>query len=134
MKEISIITDDRVGLLADISYILGKARVNIESIAASAVGGKAVLSIVVKDYEKAKQVLENSGFKVSAGNVIFLKLEDQPGKLAEIAKSLAESGINVENLHLVSRDGKNTIVGLTLMNPKKARGLLKEYLIENESL
>jgi len=133
MKEISIITDDRVGLLADISYILGKAKINIESIAASAVGGKAVLSIVVKDYDRAKSVLENSGFKITAGNVIFVKLEDKPGMLAEIAKMLAESGINVENLHLVSKDGKHTIVGLTVSNPKKTKTLLADYLIEKDS-
>jgi len=132
MKEISIVTDDRVGLLADISYILGKAKINIESIAASAVGGKAVLSIVVKEYDKAKQVLENNGFHVSSCNIIFIKLEDQPGKLAEVAKSLADASINVENLHLVSRDGKHTIVGLTVANPKKARSLLADYLIEKE--
>lgn len=133
MKEISIITEDRVGLLADISYVLGKAKINIESIAASAVGGKAVLTILVKDYEKAKQVLENSGFKVSSGNVIFVKLVDQPGKLAEIAKMLAENKINVNNLHLVSRDGKHTIVGISVANPKKAKELLKEYLTDQES-
>jgi hypothetical protein len=133
MKEISIITDDRVGLLADISYILGKAKINIESIAASAVGGKAVLSIVVRDYERAKSVLENSGFRISAGNVIFVKLEDKPGMLAEIAKTLADDGINVENLHLVSKDGKHTIVGLTVSNPKKTKTLLADYLIEKES-
>ncbi|MEW5996930.1 MAG: ACT domain-containing protein [Candidatus Micrarchaeota archaeon] len=133
MKELNIITDDRVGLLADISYVLGKARINIESIAASAVGGKAVLSIIVRDYDKAKQVLENSGFRVSASNVIFIKLEDKPGKLAEVAKALADDGINVENLHLVSKDGKHTIVGLTVANPKKARSLLADYLIEKES-
>ena len=132
MKEISIITDDRVGLLADISYILGKAKINIESIAASAVGGKAVLSIVVKDYDRAKQVLENNNFRVTAGNVIFVKLEDKPGMLAEIAKMLAEDGINVENLHLVSKDGKHTIVGLTVSNPKKTKSILAEYLIEHE--
>jgi len=133
MKEISIITDDRVGLLADISYILGKAKINIESIAASAVGGKAVLSIVVRDYDRAKSVLENSGFKITAGNVIFVKLEDKPGMLAEIAKMLADEGINVENLHLVSKDGKHTIVGLTVANPRKTKTLLAEYLIEKDS-
>lgn len=133
MKEISIITDDRVGLLADISYILGKARINIESIAASAVGGKAVLSIMVRDYDKAKQVLENNGFRVSAGNVIFIKLEDRPGRLAEVAKLLADENINVENLHLVSKDGRHTIVGLAVSNPRKAKSLLSDYLIEKES-
>jgi len=48
MKDITIIAPDKVGLLADISYILGKARVNIESIAVTSVGGKAVITVLVK--------------------------------------------------------------------------------------
>ena len=132
MKDICVVTEDRVGLLADISYILGKARVNIDSIAVSSVGGKAVFSIMVKDQEKAKGVLEGNGFSVSSGNVIFVKLEDQPGRLAEIAKLLSGNRISVENLHLVSRDGKNSIVGITVSRPRKAKKLLSGCLIEND--
>ncbi|NYZ60952.1 ACT domain-containing protein [Candidatus Micrarchaeota archaeon] len=132
MKDICVVTDDRVGLLADISYILGKSRVNIDSIAVSSVGGKAVFSIMVKDQEKARSVLEGNGFSVSSGNVIFVKLEDQPGRLAEIAKLLSGNRISVENLHLISRDGKNSIVGITVSRPRKARKLLSGCLIEND--
>ena len=132
MKDICVVTDDRVGLLADISYILGKSRVNIDSIAVSSVGGKAVFSIMVKDQEKARSVLEGNGFSVSSGNVIFVKLEDQPGKLAEIAKLLSGNRISVENLHLISRDGKNSIVGITVSRPRKAKKLLSGCLIEND--
>ncbi len=132
MKDICVVTEDRVGLLADISYILGKARVNIDSIAVSSVGGKAVFSIVVKDQERAKSVLEGNGFQVSSGNVIFVKIEDKPGKLAEIAKLLSGNRISVENLHLVSRDGNNSIVGVTVSRPRKAKKLLSGCLIEND--
>lgn len=132
MKDICVVTDDRVGLLADISYILGKARVNIDSIAVSSVGGKAVFSIMVKDQERAKSVLEGNGFQVSSGNVIFVKLEDSPGRLAEIAKQLSSNRISVENLHLVSRDGSNSIVGITVSRPRKAKKLLSGCLIEND--
>jgi len=46
---------------------------------------------------------------------------------------LADNKINVENLHLVSRDGRSTIVGITVANPRKAKELLKDLLIDKES-
>jgi hypothetical protein len=121
-----------MGLLADISYILGQARVNIDSIAVSSVGGKAVFSIMVRDQEKAKNVLESNGFSVSSGNVVFVKLDDTPGSLASIAKMLSKNRINVENLNLVSKDGKSSIVGITVSRPRKAKKLLAGNLIEND--
>jgi hypothetical protein len=132
MKDICVVTEDRMGLLADISYILGQARVNIDSIAVSSVGGKAVFSIMVRDQEKAKGVLESNGFSVSSGNVVFVKLDDTPGSLAGIAKMLSKNRINVENLNLVSKDGKSSIVGITVSRPRKARKLLSGCLIEND--
>jgi len=132
MKDISVVAEDRVGLLADISYILGKSRINIDSIALSSVGGKAVLTLVVKNQEKAKSVLERSGFQVSSSNVIFVKVEDRPGALSEVAKKLADNSISVDNLQLVSKDGKHTIVGISVERPRKAKKLLANYLIENE--
>ena len=131
MKEISVIAEDRVGLLADISYILGKAKVNIDSIAVSSVGGKAVLCFMVKNAEKATKTLESNGFKVSEANMVFLKIEDKPGALSEVAKKLADNKINVDNLYLVSKDGKHSIVGVSVSRPRKAKKLLSEFLIEN---
>jgi hypothetical protein len=131
MKDITVIAPDKVGLLADISYILGKARVNIESIAVTSVGGKSIITVLVKNSQKAMDVLQRSGFKVSSGNVIFVKIEDKPGRLSEIAKMLADQKINVENLNLVSRDGKHSIVGIAVTRPRKAKKVLEEYLVEN---
>ncbi len=33
MKQITILVDDKVGVLADVSYLLGRSKVNIEAIA-----------------------------------------------------------------------------------------------------
>ncbi|MFP3950462.1 MAG: ACT domain-containing protein [Candidatus Micrarchaeia archaeon] len=131
MKDLSVITDDKVGLLADISYILGKARVNIESLSATSVGGKAIITLLVKNSKKASEVLERNGFKISSGNVIFVKLEDKPGTLSEVAKLLADNKINVGNLNLISRDGRHTVVGVTVDRPRKAKKVLDPFLIEN---
>jgi hypothetical protein len=131
MRDVTIITEDKVGLLADISYILGKAKINIESISVTSVGGKAVITILVKSPERAEDVLKKNGFKVSSGNILFVKLDDKPGALSQIAKTLADNKINVENLNLVSKDGKSTVVGITVDRPRKAKTILEKYLVEN---
>ena len=47
-EEIVITTRNKVGLLADISYLLGHAKVNIEAISVSVAGGKAFINIGVR--------------------------------------------------------------------------------------
>ncbi len=131
MQEITVVADDRVGLLADISYILGTTHINIESISVTAIGGKAVITLLVKNTEKAEAVLKNNGFSVSSGNVLFVRVEDRPGALAEIAKRLADNKINGENLTMVTKDGNSGILSIKVDRLRKARDVLKDCLIEN---
>jgi hypothetical protein len=131
MHGITIVADDRVGLLADISYILGTTHINIETISVSVIGGKAVVTLLVKNPEKAEAVLRNSGFLVSSGDVLFVKVADQPGALAEIAKKLADNKINGENLTMITKDGNNGILSIKVDRLRKAKDVLKDCLIEN---
>ena len=130
MKTITIVADDKVGLLADISYILAKANINIEALNVDVVASKAVISLMVKDGEKARQALEASGYKVTEENTVVVKLEDKPGELSKVTKMLAKEKVNIENVLMLSRDGKSTILSVTVDQPAKAQRLLKDYLIK----
>ncbi len=132
MKAITIVADDKVGLLADISYILGKAKVNIESISVDVVGGKSIISLVLSDDTRGKNVLETSGYKVNELNSLVLKVNDQPGELSRITNSLSKEGVNIENVHMLSKDSKNTIISVVVDKPKRAASLLKEYLLSSD--
>lgn len=134
MKTITIVADDRVGLLADISYILGKAKINIESIGLDVVAGKAIVSLTIKNADKAKQMLEQNNYKVNEANVMVLKVTDQPGELNQITQNLAQSGINIENIHMLSRDEKSTVLAMVVDNPRKAQKILEPYLINKEEM
>lgn len=130
MKVLTIVEKDRVGLLLDISYILGKEKINIETISASVVGDKAIIVLQVKDEKKALKVLKKNGFNVLETNTIAIALEDKPGKLAEVSKLLVDSGINILNLNVTSRANGITVVTMAVDKPRKARKVLKDYLIE----
>lgn len=132
MKSITIVADDRVGLLADISYILGKTKINIESISVDVVAGKAVILVGVKDLEKAMGILKNSGYDVAETNALILKLDDKPGELGRITAMLADQHVNIEGVHILSRDGKTTILSMVVDKPKKAQEMLKPYIVTSE--
>ncbi len=129
MKPITIVAEDKVGLLADISYILGKAKINIDSIGVDVIGGKAIISLVLSDEQRGKSVLEASGYKVNELDSIVLKLKDQPGELSKITNSLSKEGISIQNVHMLSKGGNETVISIVVDKPKKAMNLLKEYLL-----
>lgn len=134
MKTLTIVADDKVGLLADISYILGKAKINIENISVDVVGGKAVITIGVSDRERTKSILEAANYKVNDVESIVVKLQDKPGELSKITSLLAKDGINITNVHMITKDGKNTIIALIVDKPRKAELLLKDYLLASEEI
>lgn len=130
MKVLTIIEEDRLGLLLDISYILGKENINIENLTASTVGGKAMIAIQVADEYKAISVLKKNNFNVLEQDRIALKLQDKPGELAKVTKLLTANKIALTNLYILSKAEGFAIVALSVDNPIKARKILKEFLIE----
>lgn len=132
MKTITIVEDDRIGLVSDISYILGKEKINIENISFNSVGGKGIISIQVHDERKAINTLNKNGFKVLETDLDILKLEDKPGKLAEITKLLADNKIAIINLHIISKGEGYVAIGITTDKPKKTKKVLNSYEIKSE--
>ncbi len=130
MRQITIVGDDKVGLLADISYVLGKARINIEAISVEVYGGKAVLNLTVRDERKAARLLAANGYRILESEVLVVKVKDEPGELSSISRVLKEGKVNIENLYLVTRGGGFAIDAIRVDKPKKAKKLLARYLVK----
>jgi hypothetical protein len=130
MKQLTVIMDDRVGLLADLSYLLGKAKVNIEAITVEVHGGKAIINLVVKDGPKASSVLKANSYHVLASEMLVVKIKDEPGELSALSKKLQEARINIVNLYLLVRGDGFCINALTVDKPAKARKALEPYLVK----
>lgn len=130
MRELVVITKDRVGLLADISDALGKGRVNIESVSADVVGKNAVVRLMVNDDKKGKAALAKAGFKPVSEDTIIVTLEDRPGELSRAARILSDSGIGMTNVYHLSKEGGKALVALRVEpgDLAKAKKLLKEYV------
>ena len=132
MKQITIVADDKVGLLADISYILGKAHVNIDAISVEVHGGKAIISLTFKDDKKAISMLASNGYRILSSEVLVIKVADKAGELSKVSRLLQDANINVESLYLLSRHAGYSLDAVTVSNPRKAAKVLADYLVKGE--
>jgi hypothetical protein len=133
VKSIAIVADDKVGLLADISYILAKSKINIESLSVDVIGGKAIITLSVSDVIKGKEVVIGAGYKVEEANTTIVKLSDKPGELNKVTAMLSKEGLNVQSVNVLAKDGKVTVLSILTDKPKKAALVLQPFLITNES-
>jgi hypothetical protein len=131
MRQINVLVDEKVGIIADISYILGKAKINIEAISVGVIGNKAVISITVKDDKRAKELLEANSYKVLSSDVLAVKIPDQPGSLAQITKLLVDGGVNIVNVHVITKGGGNALMAVQVDKQAKAEKLLAGYIIRD---
>ena len=124
-----ILTEDRPGVLARISYILGKAHINIEGLNAFTVGGRGIIYLSVSDREKAKKLLEKNGYQIEEEEVLILALEDKPGTLSMITEKLAKEKVNIISISIIGKEKGKAYVSLKVDRPRKAKYLLKDYLV-----
>ena len=128
MKQLNIIADDKPGMLADISYILGKAHINIESIYSGVMGGKAIVNLTVEDDARAIALLKMNGYETLEFDVLVLKLKDEPGELFKVTKLLADNKINIEGVHVLCKGEGFVLDAVKVDKIAKAEKLLAPYL------
>ncbi|MFA6048966.1 MAG: ACT domain-containing protein [Candidatus Micrarchaeia archaeon] len=126
VAEITVVSPDRVGLIADVSETLAENGVNIDSISVETAGGDAIIRVVTpsKTASKAKQALEQGGFTPVESDALVVSMPDRPGELARLSRKFAENGISIKNVYLLKKEGAKTLLAFKVSSPEKAKTLL----------
>jgi hypothetical protein len=104
LKEITVIAKNKVGTLAQVAEALGGLGVNIETISAYESSGKAVFRIITNDSTSAIKALSKvPDSEIKEAQALIYKMSNRPGELGKLSKRLAEKGINLEGLYILSR-------------------------------
>ncbi len=98
-KQLLVVTENRVGMLAEVTSAASGVEVNISAINAYAVGDKAYFRVVTSDNQKVVEELKSKGYEVSEQEVVALKLKDKQGMAKEIAGKLKEANIDLEYIY-----------------------------------
>jgi hypothetical protein len=98
MQDVEIVLDNRPGTLAALGAVLGRAGISIEGGGAWVVDGRGVAHFLFGDGKAARAVLESAGITVRGVRDVIRERLDQetPGQLGELARRMAEAGVNIE--------------------------------------
>ena len=98
-KDLTVVLQDRPGELARLGHATGEAGVNLQGMSAFTGEGRGIIHILVDDAKAAaaRQALDKAGMGVAdEREVLVVDIEDRPGTLGELARSLAEASVNIE--------------------------------------
>lgn len=96
VKQISVFIENKIGGLADVTSVIADAGVNIRALSIAETSDFGILRLIVDDVYKAGNALKENGHIYSITDVLAVAGKDQPGSIANIIKTLADAGIQLD--------------------------------------
>lgn len=120
--DLTVIVENRPGVMADLGEATGRAGVNIEGLCAVTGDGKGFIHLLVEDSSAARGALEDAGFGIAdEREAVVVDLHDKPGAMGEITRDLAEAGVDIDVAYTIFSGVRLVIV---TEDTEKARAAL----------
>ena len=124
--EIVLTAENRAGLLAEISRLLGDMGINVLSIALAATDETAVIRLLATSQSYARDALREAGFSVEERDVVVVELPHHPGFLCRVTEALLRKEISLVDLHAtVSEEGSTGVVVFSCSDNGRAVQMLR---------
>lgn len=130
MKQFTIITGDRLGVVTEITEALAAADINIETLDAITVGEHAIIVLSVDRYDQALEAIRRlGGMNVVTEDAILVKLRNEPGALAKIARRFTDAGIGLRSIRFIERNADYGLVAISTERSGAALALVQDVLV-----
>lgn len=102
IRQLSLFLENRPGQLRVPCKVLGDAGIDILTMSLADTQQFGILRLIVKDWSRAKQVLEAAGQVVNVTELLALDVPDRAGGLAEVLEVFERTGLGVEYMYAFS--------------------------------
>lgn len=112
IKQLSVFLENKPGRLSIPCKALAKANINILTLSLADTRQFGILRLVVRDWEKARQILEKADCVVKVTDVIAIEVANRPGGLAEVLEIIEQVGMNLEYMYAYTSqsDGRAILI------------------------
>ncbi|HMK54829.1 MAG TPA: acetolactate synthase [Methanobacteriaceae archaeon] len=117
IKQLSIFLENRKGRMKKALDVLEKGGVSIRALSIADTSDFGILRLIVPEPENTKKLLEDNNFIVKIGEVIAVRMEDEPGSLGKILGILDEDDINLSYLYAFVEEKENRAI--VLLHPEQ---------------
>ncbi|MGC9328953.1 MAG: amino acid-binding protein [Candidatus Hinthialibacter sp.] len=99
IHQLSLFLENKAGQLTEPCSLLAEAGINILTLTLADTQQFGILRLIVKDWQKAKSILEEKGHVVNVTEVVAIEVTDRPGGLKEIVDVIDQGGLNIEYMY-----------------------------------
>lgn len=127
IRQLSLFLENRPGQLRFPCKVLGDAGIDILTMSLADTAQFGILRLVVKDWQRAREVLEAAGVVVNVTEVLAVDVPDRPGGLASVLEAFEQAGVGVEYMYAWAARERGTHATLLfrLEDPDRAAKLLE---------
>lgn len=130
MKQITILSQNRRDLIADVTQVLSESGINLDSITGRNFGEQSIATITTKSYDEALSILQKyPDLQIISENALIVRIEDELGSLAKLARRFADAGINIRSVRFVERHDGYALVAISTERTEEALGLVQDILV-----
>jgi hypothetical protein len=127
IKQLSLFLENRPGSLSRPIRLLAKAKLNLLTLSVADTQQFGILRLVVRDWERARQLLLKEGFVVKVSDMVAIEVADEPGGLADILDTQEKAGVNIEYMYgfTLKKEGKG-VLAFRFDDPDRAIAALQK--------
>ncbi|HOF39756.1 MAG TPA: ACT domain-containing protein [Candidatus Hydrogenedentes bacterium] len=121
LTQLSLFLENKPAHLKVPCQALADAGISIMTLSLADTEQFGILRLIVCDWQKAKEVLENAGCVVNTTEVVAVEVQDRPGGLAGLLEIIEKAGINIEYMYAFTFGrGDQAILIFRFENPDEA--------------
>ncbi len=111
IQQLSVFLENKPGRLSSVCRALAEAGINLITLSLADTRQFGILRLIVADWQRARQVLEECGCAVTITDVLAVEVEDKPGGLAAVLSLVETAGISVEYMYAFAmKAGENAML------------------------
>jgi hypothetical protein len=113
------------GAMANLAEELAARGVDLRAIGGGGLGDSGHVIMTTADDDTTRRILDDGGYTYVEGESIIAEVDDKPGGMARIARSLADAGVNIHGHLFLGRWGDRAMFAFVVDRPDLARPILE---------
>jgi hypothetical protein len=99
LKQLSVFLENRPGHLSQVCGVLADAGLSIATMTLADTSEFGILRLILRDWQRAKEVLAAAEFAVNVIDVMAIEVADEPGGLERVLKAAEAENLSVEYMY-----------------------------------
>ena len=113
------------GAMATLAEALAARGVDLRAIGGGSIGDSGHVIMTTADDEATKAILDEHGYEYIEGESLVTEVDDRPGGMARLSRSLADAGVNIYGHLFLGRWGDRAMFAFVVDKPDVARPILE---------